>query len=79
MAWRGKPGAWVGVYSPNGERLALVGEDGHVRVLDAKSTRESGANRPPNSVTTLLPPSGDLPCKLDEKTAETVGDGTGAE
>ena len=35
MAWRGKPGAWVGVYCPNGERLALVGEDGHVRVLDA--------------------------------------------
>ena len=59
MARRGKPGAWAGVYSPNGERLAFVGEDGRVRVVDAKSTRESGANRPPNSVTPLLPPLGD--------------------
>ena len=79
MAWRGKPGAWVGVYCPNGERLALVGEDGHVRILDAKSTRESGANRPPNSVTPLLPALGDLPGNLDEKIAEAVGDDTGAE
>ena len=38
MARRGKPGAWAGVYSPNGERLAFVGEDGRVRVVDAKST-----------------------------------------
>ena len=48
--------AWAVVYSPSGERLAFVGEDGRVRVLDAESTRESGANRPPNSVTPLLPP-----------------------
>ena len=79
MARRGKPGAWAGVYSPNGERLAFVGEDGRVRVLDAESTRESSANRPPNSVTPLLPPLSDLPGKLDEKIAETVGDDTGAE
>ena len=40
MARRGKPGAWAGVYSPNGERLAFVGEDGRVRVL-VGSIRES--------------------------------------
>ena len=49
------------------------------RLPSAESTRESGANRPPNSVTPLHPPLGDLPGKLDEKIAETVGDDTGAE
>ena len=47
------------------------------RLPSAESTRESGANRPPNSVTPLHPPLGDLPGRLDEKIAETVGDDTG--
>ena len=47
------------------------------RLPSAESTRESGANRPPNSVTPLHPPLGDIPGKLDEKNAETVGDDTG--
>ena len=49
------------------------------RLPSAESTRESGANRPPNSVTPLHPPLGDLPGNLDEKIAEAVGDDTGAE
>ena len=49
------------------------------RLPSAESTRESGANRPPNSVTPLLPALGDLPGNLDEKIAEAVGDDTGAE
>ena len=35
------------------------------RLPSAESTRESGANRPPNSVTPLLPPLG------DQKTTES--------
>ena len=49
------------------------------RLPSAESTREAGANRPPNSVTPLLPALGDLPGNLDEKIAEAVGDDTGAE
>ena len=49
------------------------------RLPSAESTRESGANRPPNSVTPLLPALGDLPGNLDEKIAEAVGDDTGVE
>ena len=49
------------------------------RLPSAESTRESGANRPPNSMTPLLPALGDLPGNLDEKIAEAVGDDTGAE
>ena len=49
------------------------------RLPSAESNRESGANRPPNSVTPLLPALGDLPGNLDEKIAEAVGDDTGAE
>ena len=49
------------------------------RLPSAESTRESGANRPPNSVTPLLPALGDLPGNLDEKIAEAGGDDTGAE
>ena len=49
------------------------------RLPSAESNRESGANRPPNSVTPLHPPLGDLPGNLDEKIAEAVGDDTGAE
>ena len=49
------------------------------RLPSAESTRESGANRPPNSVTPLLPALGDLPGNLDERIAEAVGDDTGAE
>ena len=45
----------------------------------AESNRESGLNRPPNSVTPLLPALGELPGNLDEKIAEAVGDDTGAE
>ena len=49
------------------------------RLPSAESNRESGANRPPDSVTPLHPPLGDLPGNLDEKIAEAVGDDTGAE
>ena len=47
--------AWAVVYSPSGKRLAFVGEDGRVRVLDPERIRESRANRAPNSGATRDP------------------------